>query len=492
MKKLLSFLLGLFTMTAFAQPKIYTPTLATPLDNATNQMPDITLSWNAVTGIGIIKYKLAVDDNPDFTSPNYFWTEFITAVKMADLKYGTTYYWRVKAYDMGTGDSSFWSTSRKFTVFSKLENKAPKNKDKNQPPVVNLEWKNLLGPNQVTGNTFFNYMLDTQNTFDSPNAYSGVVEGTKFKVASPRLKFGTKYYWKVRAINHKDTSAWSDTWYFRTLDTIKLKDPANNANPVQLDQKLVWDAYTGITKYDYELSVTPTFDEPLHFVTDKNIVIPTGITFGVKYYWRVRGRHVNDTSSWGETRSFTTIAYPLLQTPANGATNVSVQPEFKWKKMTGISFYQLQYDKDPSFPDGFISLNIGDTLTKYRSPYKLDENTTYYWRMRVAANGDTSQWSPAFSFTTQGGVGIDTPVKETFRVYPNPARRYVNIALPFVMAGQAQIQIVDLTGREVLSHTLNLLGQTSRIDVSELPGGVFMLRVISAGNTFVQKLIIDR
>ncbi len=492
MKKLLSILLLLVSFTAFAQPKIYTPTLASPLDNATNQMPDVTLSWNAVTGVGIIKYKLAVDDDINFTSPQYFWTEFVTSVKMANLHYATTYYWRVKAFDMGTGDSSYWSATRKFTTFTKLENKSPKNKDKNQAPVVNLEWKNLIGPNQVTGNTYFNYILDTQNSFDSPDAYSGLVEGTKFKVPTPKLKFGTKYFWKVRAINDADTSEWSDTWYFRTLDTIQLKEPANNANPVQIDQELKWNAYNGITKYDYELSVTPDFDEPLHFVTDKNSVVPSGITFGVKYYWRVRGRHATDTSSWGEARSFTVIAYPILQTPANGATEVSVQPEFTWKKMTGVSFFQLQYDKDPSFPDGFISLDIGDTLTKYRSPYKLDENTTYYWRMRVAANGDTSQWSPAFSFTTQSGVGIDNAGKEGFRVYPNPAKTYIQVVLPTGISGQARLQIVDLLGREVFNQTLNITGQPLKLDVSEIPGGIFMIKAILPGKTLVQKLIIDR
>ncbi|MGC8865619.1 MAG: T9SS type A sorting domain-containing protein [Bacteroidales bacterium] len=492
MKRIFSVLLLLVSFTALAQPKIYTPTLASPLDNATNQMPDITLSWNAVTGMGLIKYKLAVDVNANFTHPSYFWTEFTTAVKMANLKYGTTYYWRVKAYDMGTGDSSYWSATRKFTTFSKLENKAPKNKDKNQAPVVNLEWKNMVGPNQLSGNSFFNYLLDTQNTFDSPDLFSGLVQGTKFKVPSPKLKFGTRYYWKVRAINEADTSDWSDVWYFRTLDTIKLKEPANNANPVQLDQKLAWDAYEGITKYDYELSVTPDFDEPLHFVTDKNIVVPTGITFGVKYYWRVRGRHAGDTSSWGETRSFTTIAYPILQTPSNGATNVSVQPEFTWKKMTGINFYQLQYDKDPSFPDGFISLNIGDTLTRYRSPYKLDENTTYYWRMRVSANGDTSQWSPAFSFTTQSGVGIDNPGADGFRIYPNPAKNHLSVVLPTGFAGIARIQILDLIGREVFGQNVNISGQPVRLDISGVNGGIFMLKVILPNKTYVQKLIIDR
>jgi hypothetical protein len=87
----------------------------------------------------------------------------------------------------------------------------------------------------------------------------------------------------------------------------------------------------------------------------------------------VRGRHTEDTSSWGTSRSFTVIPYPILKSPANGDTNVNTQPLFSWEPMTGIDAYQLQYDTDPNFIDGFISPAIGDSLTSYRCPYILEK-----------------------------------------------------------------------------------------------------------------------
>jgi hypothetical protein len=494
MKRILTLLLIFAVSYISAQPKIYTPSPLLPTDAATNQMPDVTISWSAVTGVGIIKYKLLVDEDPGFLSPHIFNTEFLTGVAMADLLYNTTYYWKVKAYDAGTGDSSYWSTTRSFKTFEKLENRRPTNKDKNQAPVLNLEWRDRIGPNLITGNTFFNYIIDTTTSFNSPLVHSANVAGTVYKASTPRLRFGTRYYWKVRAINQNDTSSWTDPWYFRTLDTIKQKDPANNAINQQLNLKLNWDKYQGITRYDYELSTTPTFEDALHYITENNIVTPAGITFGVKYFWRVRGRHLGDTTSWGETRAFTTIAHPNLKVPANGAANVSTQPEFSWDKMGGISFFLLQYDTDPNFGDGFLSNNIGDTLSKYRCPYQLENNTVYYWRMRAVAGSDSSAWSPAFSFTTAGGVGISDPAgRNTVQIFPNPARNNVSVRFPEGVSGIGLIRIMDLLGQSVMTKTIEISGDLVKsVDISGLRGGIYMLKAEIDGKVFLQKMIIDK
>ncbi|HAL64016.1 MAG: Protease-associated PA [Bacteroidetes bacterium 38_7] len=493
MKRIFTALLLLIEISVIAQPKIYTPTLLSPNNGATNQMPDVTLSWSAVTGLGVIQYKLEIDDDQNFTSPEVFYTEFLTGYNMSNLHYGVKYYWRVKAYDLATGDSSYWSAIRNFTVFSKVDNKKPDNKSKEITPVATLEWKDRLGPNLVTGNTFFNYMLDTVQGFDSPIAYSGIVSGSVYKTTTPKLRFGTRYFWRVRAINEEDTSAWSDTWYFRTLDTIVLKAPANNATNQQIDLTLSWNAANGVTKYDYEISTNPEFEEPLHFVTDKTSATPTGITFGGQYYWRVRGRHTEDTSSWGASRSFTVIPYPILKSPANGDTNVNTQPLFSWEPMTGIDAYQLQYDTDPNFLDGFISPAIGDSLSSYRCPYILEKNTVYYWRMRVTANSDTSQWSPAFSFTTSRGIGMIENDFDKINIYPIPAKNFLNVRFPSSVSGQTTIQLIDLVGQKIIELSVNISTQDLyRINVSHLKSGIYILRISNHGNTFVRKVSIDR
>jgi hypothetical protein len=492
MKRIFTFFFLLIGFSVIAQPKIYTPTLLLPNNGATNQMPDVTLSWSAVTGLGVIKYKLEIDDNPDFTSPKVFYTEFLTGYTMSNLHYGVQYHWRVKAYDLATNDSSYWSATRNFTVFSKVDNKKPENKTKEITPLATLEWKDRLGPNLVTGNTYFNYILDTVETFDSPMAYLGTVSGSVYKATTPKMRFGTRYFWKVRAINEKDTSNWSDAWYFRTLDTIVLKDPANNATNQQINLTLSWNAANGVTKYDYQICTNPEFDEPLHFITDKTSVIPSGITFGGHYYWRVRGRHTSDTSSWGVTRLFSIIPYPILKSPANGDTNVSTQPLFSWEPMTGIESYYLQYDKDPNLTDGFISPPIGDSLSNYRCPYILEENTVYYWRMRATANSDTSQWSPVFSFTTLKGIGMIENDLDKISIFPLPANNYLNIRFPSTMSGQATIQLIDLVGQKVIELTAEINSQNPyKLNVSNLKSGIYILRISNHGNSFIRKVSIE-
>ncbi len=63
---LLISLIGLLNLTA--QERIYTPELSLPLNGAVDQMPDVVLDWNAVTGgnTGIIKYDIQLDTDPGF------------------------------------------------------------------------------------------------------------------------------------------------------------------------------------------------------------------------------------------------------------------------------------------------------------------------------------------------------------------------------------------------------------------------------------------
>ena len=64
-------LIGLMNLAA--QVRIYTPTLSSPENGAIDQMPDVVLDWNAVTGgnTGIINYELQMDTDPAFGSPVY-------------------------------------------------------------------------------------------------------------------------------------------------------------------------------------------------------------------------------------------------------------------------------------------------------------------------------------------------------------------------------------------------------------------------------------
>ncbi len=103
-----------------AQERIYTPELSLPANGAVDQMPDVVLDWNGVTGgnTGIIKYDIQLDTDPAFPDPANFETEFLTAVQASTLLFGETYYWRVRARD--GNDVSGWSETRSFRVIRRV------------------------------------------------------------------------------------------------------------------------------------------------------------------------------------------------------------------------------------------------------------------------------------------------------------------------------------------------------------------------------------
>ncbi|MFA5859505.1 MAG: FlgD immunoglobulin-like domain containing protein [Elusimicrobiota bacterium] len=88
------------------------PTLVSPANAASLASSVPVFDWSDVTDPSGVKYKLQVDNNPDFTSLviNQGTLTASTYSPTAGLANGT-YYWRVAAYD-NTGNSSSWSAAR--------------------------------------------------------------------------------------------------------------------------------------------------------------------------------------------------------------------------------------------------------------------------------------------------------------------------------------------------------------------------------------------
>jgi photosystem II stability/assembly factor-like uncharacterized protein len=141
-------------LTLFAQERIYTPALSLPVNQATGQMPNVLLDWDAVTGgnTGIINYEVQLAEEPTFANPVIFQTEFVSAVQTSELKFGNVYYWRVRAMD-GV-DVSEWSETWSFRVLNKITLTKPIDFSE-QTTNPKLEWA------AVTGISTYDYQLDT-------------------------------------------------------------------------------------------------------------------------------------------------------------------------------------------------------------------------------------------------------------------------------------------------------------------------------------------
>jgi hypothetical protein len=65
---------------------------------------------------------------------------------------------------------------------------------------------------------------------------------------------------------------------------------------------------------------------------------------------------------------------------------------------------------------------------------------------------------------------------EQFRVFPNPARDKIRIEFRDAISGPIRLQIIDITGRSVLS-IVNFSKINNPLDVSSLSPGIYWVRL---------------
>jgi len=480
-----------------AQTLVYTPALKSPANDATNQMPDIVLSWYAVSGTLTLQYQLQMDTSMSFTSPLLVdvTQTLITGYQTSNLFFNTTYYWRVRAID---GTTSPWSEVWNFTIFNTVDLSKPTNNGSDQESNVNLEWKNKVGTVPLSGITSYNYQADTSMNFNSPLFIQGTVAGGVYIGTTQRLRFGAQYYWRVQAIHSMDVSAWTEPFNFTVRDAVTLSSPNDNATNQMLDAVLKWKAVGGILNYEFEIASDENFNA-LVFSGETDLIEVNSefLMFGNDYWWRVRARHQNDTTTWGEPRKFTSINTVILKTPSNEQLNIALTPTMTWTEQTGIIGYQLQIAKDMAFNDIFYDVkpDVGEVDTKVTR--KMTSNTIYYWRMRAFSDGgamaDTTNWSDPWKFTTTDPAGIDDQRVAALSIYPNPASGNVFVKVTTREATEAQCIVVDLLGKTVLEQPFILtMGENMQMfNIEKLRKGIYVVRLTINGETVNQKLVVD-
>ena len=499
MKRILSVLfLALLSVGLFAQPMVYTPELKAPFNNAVKQMPDVLLDWDAVTGqFGSIRYEVQYDTTAAFSSPELFDTiqSLLTAYKTHGLVFGANYFWRVRAID---GLASDWTPFRKFTVFSQLELDKPSNNATGQACNVSLSRKTKLSNTTISGIANFQLQVDTVNTFTSSGLVDEIVPGTTFSYQLSDLNFNKKYFWRVRALNASSNSDWSETWNFTVAASFALTSPVNNAVSQMINVFLKWKEVTGIVAYEYEIAPDENFTT---LIVNKEVDTLAAraemLYFGSTYYWRTRVRNFADTSDWSPVWSFTTTDSVNLKTPSNGAVNIAQKPTLKWVEMTGQTQYQLQVDTLNTFAAPIVEQFILGSKTEYDVTHKLALNKIHYWRMRAIVNSefvnDTSSWGETWSFTTAATTGMDeVSGMKNLSIYPNPASGKIFVRVNSNKTQTISISIMDLVGKYISKGDWMLSSgeNTKAMDINNLDGGIYIIRIQAGDEVINQKLIV--
>jgi hypothetical protein len=192
-----------------------------------------------------------------------------------------------------------------------------------------------------------------------------------------------------------------------------LLTPANAATNQSLTPTLSWNASSGATSYDLQVSTTSNFTASVQNfagLTSTSKAL-TGLANNTVYYWRVSATNASGTSLWSATFFFTTLAAvvpptpsttlaaPVLVSPADRASNVSRTPTFTWNASTGATTYKVQVSTNSSFT-ALVVNQSGVSATSLAITSALASRRTLYWRVQAVNGSTTSAWSTSRRFTT--------------------------------------------------------------------------------------------
>jgi len=209
----------------------------------------------------------------------------------------------------------------------------------------------------VSGATSYTLQRDTSTSFASPT----IVTQAGTMVTSGGLSQGTTYYYRVRAITAGMSGGWSTIANASTTNTA-IVAPINLVAAVDSSTgiNVSWGAVSGATSYTIHRDISPSFESPNSTTQAGITLLSSGLSQGIKYYYRVKATGANGTSGWSTTAdATTTINAPVA--PTVTAVTVITSTTWSWNSAScpagTTARYQYRYTITPSgYDSGWIAI----------------------------------------------------------------------------------------------------------------------------------------
>lgn len=455
------------------------PFLIFPENQAKNIPTSGILRWSPVPGA--IHYYLVVSSDKQFVNNQIEIVDVKSEqFEYSDLEPATVYYWKVRA--TGESGKSQWSEVFTFTTqLPKPQLLVPPFADTLAPITGLLRW------NEVAGATKYEVQIS-----EDPDFFMGVesyfVVGSTYFVYQ-NLAYSTRYFWRVKAMKDDLESPWSDISWFKTvpenyLTFPTLVYPENNILNLKITDHLRWLSVDKADYYELQIATDPIFanlviDEQ---TTDTSYQI-SKLSYGTRYFWRVRAVNQTSTSFWSEIFAFiTSLREPTLLQPEEGSY-LELPIEFSWEFTTADAFYTFQIAYDPEFE--FI---LKQAILYNQNTYELNSapaETWFYWRVKVFSGKLESDWSETQKFIVKNINSTDEQDPDEFVKVTE-----INNLQEIRFEGEIrEIKIYNQIGELVFGNanpTMFFVWNTSSV-----PFGVYFVRITTPKGVIYKKFLLN-
>lgn len=140
-----------------------------------------------------------------------------------------------------------------------------------------------------------------------------------------------------------------------------------------------------------------------------------------------------------------------------------------------VAYYKFNQGFDAGDNAGVTTLNATTGSNGTLTNFALSSATSNWLAGSPVTTGNTC--------TTLSTVGFN--VNSNFKIYPNPTQNEVTIEINNL--NEAKLEVFDINGRLLQKQTLNTA--QNKVNVNDLPAGMYLFKVTSVEGTATQKVV---
>lgn len=382
------------------------------------------------------------------------------------LNSGTWYLFKVKAYNAIT-ESAY---SNEVNTFTYDPPNAPSNL---QAQSVSTSQINLTWQDNSTNEDDFHIEESSTGPTSGFSEIATVGAGITYYERTGRSG-GTQYWYRVRAQNTSDYSAYCAVANAITQGAVSKPSNVQLFSAVGTEVEIVFQDNS--TDEDYHSIERKTgaggsYAEVKQLEPNRTYWKDTGRTAGTEYFYQIRGKQGVVYSSYSDEVSITTLVTPSTPTGLAVGSHLDTWMKLTWAKVSTAQGYKLYRSTNGSTYPLFLTIQRNDVLAL--GIMGLNVNTLYYWKISAYNGNGESSLSTAVSHTT------DAQYSET--AWERYSRKTsLNMIILVEINPKIELSGFALTGGR--TYTYEIVVQERGIDISS---------VLENGTAYTEKASIN-